>query len=72
MIDLAVHELSTTGSFLGGRDMTREMLAFSGGRGIVPRVELMPMSQVNEAIAKVRQNLARYRVVLVNDRAVLP
>jgi D-arabinose 1-dehydrogenase-like Zn-dependent alcohol dehydrogenase len=34
---------------------------------ILPRVELMPMSQVNEAIQRVRDNQARYRIVLVND-----
>jgi uncharacterized zinc-type alcohol dehydrogenase-like protein len=65
-VDLVVHQLSITGSFLGSRATVREMLAFAGEHGIAPRVELMPMSQVNEAILKVRQNLARYRVVLVN------
>ena len=65
--DLVAHELSMTGSFLGSRAQMREMLAFAQGHSIVPQVELMPMSQVNEAIQRVRDNQARYRIVLVND-----
>jgi D-arabinose 1-dehydrogenase-like Zn-dependent alcohol dehydrogenase len=30
-------------------------------------VELMPMSQVNTALQIVKENKARYRIVLVND-----
>jgi uncharacterized zinc-type alcohol dehydrogenase-like protein len=66
-IDLVVHELSVTGSFLGSRTRMREMLAFSQEHSIVPQVELMPMSQANEAIRRVRENQARYRIVLAND-----
>ncbi len=43
------------------------MLAFAQEHGITPLVELMPMSQVNEALRKVKENKARYRIVLVND-----
>lgn len=67
MVDFVVHQVSITGSFLGSRADMREMLAFSQQHGITPRVELMPMAQVNEAIDRVRRNQARYRVVLVND-----
>lgn len=66
-VDFVAHQLSITGSFLGSRADMREMLAFAQEHAITPRVELMPMSQVNEAILRVRQNQARYRVVLVND-----
>ncbi len=45
----------------------REMLAFAHANDITPMVEVMPMSQVNQAIQRVRENKARYRVVLVND-----
>ena len=45
----------------------REMLTFAAAQKITPKVELMPMSQVNEAIQQVKENRARYRVVLVND-----
>jgi uncharacterized zinc-type alcohol dehydrogenase-like protein len=65
--DLVVHELSITGSFLGNRAMMREMLLFAQSHNIKPRIELMPMSQINRAIEKLKQNKARYRIVLVND-----
>ncbi len=66
-VDFVAHQLSITASFLGSRADMREMLSFAQEHGIAPRVELMPMSQVNEAMLRVRQNKARYRVVLVND-----
>ncbi len=66
-VDLVAHQLSITGSFLGSRADMREMLGFAQEHGITPRIELMPMSQANEAILRVRENKARYRVVLVND-----
>ncbi len=67
--DLVAHQLSITGSFLGNRATMREMLSFAQTHGIVPKVELMPMREVNEAIRKVKENKARYRIVLVNDTA---
>jgi uncharacterized zinc-type alcohol dehydrogenase-like protein len=65
--DLVAHQLSITGSFLGNRATMREMLSFAQVQGIAPEVELMPMSQVNEAIRRLKENKARYRIVLVND-----
>lgn len=67
LTDLVVHQLSITGSFIGNRAAMREMLSFSQEHRITPEVELMPMTQVNEAIRTVRDNKARYRIVLVND-----
>ena len=67
--DLVVHELSITGSFVGNRATMREMLSFAQAHGIKPWIELMPMSRINEAIERVKQNKARYRIVLVNDIA---
>ena len=67
--DLVAHQLSITGSFLGNRATMQEMLSFAQVHRIVPTVELMPMTQVNEAIQKVKENRARYRIVLVNDRS---
>jgi uncharacterized zinc-type alcohol dehydrogenase-like protein len=69
--DLVAHQLSITGSFLGNRATMREMLSFSQAHDIAPWIELMPMSQVNEAIQRVKQNKARYRIVLVNDMDAL-
>jgi len=66
-VDLVSHELSIVGSFLGTQAEMREMLNFSFAHNIKPILELMPMSQVNQAIEKLRQNKVRYRIVLVND-----
>lgn len=66
--DLVAHQLSITGSFLGNRATMQEMLSFAQVHRIVPTVERMPMAQVNEAIQKVKENKARYRIVLVNDK----
>lgn len=68
-MELVVHQNSITGSLLGSRATMREMLAFVQARGIRPLVELMPMSRVNEAIRRLKENRARYRIVLVNDDA---
>jgi uncharacterized zinc-type alcohol dehydrogenase-like protein len=68
-MELVIHQVSMTGSLLGSRATMREMLAFAEERGIRPRVELMPMSQVNEAIERMKENRARYRIVLTNDDA---
>lgn len=65
--DLVAHELSITGSFLGNRATMPEMLAFAQVHGITPRVEPMAMSDVNDAIDRVKENQARYRIVLTND-----
>lgn len=65
--NLVAHELSMTGSLIGNPPTMREMLAFAQEHRITPMVELMPMSQVNKALRRVRDNKARYRIVLVND-----
>lgn len=70
-VDLVVHQQSFTGSFLGSRTVMREMLEFAQERGIKPEVETMAMSQVNEAIRRVKEGKARYRIVLVNEPARL-
>jgi uncharacterized zinc-type alcohol dehydrogenase-like protein len=68
--DLVAHQLSITGSFLGNRATMREMLSFAQAHHITPMVETMPMSKVNEALQRVKENKARYRIVLVNEPAV--
>jgi uncharacterized zinc-type alcohol dehydrogenase-like protein len=65
--DLVAHQLSISGSFLGNRVTMRHMLTFAHGHGIKPEVELLPMSQVNEAIQRVKDNKGRYRIVLYNE-----
>ena len=66
-LELVVHQFSITGSFIGSRAGMKEMLSFAQEQGIAPEVELMPMSQANDAIRRVRKNQARYRIVLFND-----
>ncbi len=65
--DLVAHQLSITGSFLGNRTTMQEMLSFAQTHNIKPKVELMPMTKVNEALRKVKEGKARYRIVLFND-----
>ncbi len=60
-----MHQQSITGSFIGNRAMMREMLSFAQQHSIRPKIELMPMAKVNEAIQRVKENMARYRIVLV-------
>lgn len=66
-VDLVAHELSIVGSFLGTQADMLNMLQFAQLANIQPMIEIMPMSQVNQAIQKVKQNQARYRIVLVNE-----
>lgn len=55
---------SVTGSITGGLPYLREMLGFAAQHQIGAMAEVVPMSQVNAAIEKVRKNTARYRMVL--------
>jgi len=65
--NLVAHDLSIVGSLLGNPPTMRAMLSFAQEHGITPLVELMPMSQVNEALQIVKDGKARYRIVLVNE-----
>jgi uncharacterized zinc-type alcohol dehydrogenase-like protein len=56
-----------TGSVIGSPATMKRMLAFAGEKKIAPIVERMPMSRVNDAIARVRAGQARMRVVRVVD-----
>ncbi len=64
--NLVAHELTITGSLIGNSSTMRAMLSFAQAHSIRPAVELMPMSEVNAALQKVKENKARYRIVLVN------
>jgi len=66
IIDLIFGQKSVSGSLIGGRAMIQEMLEFSARNNIKAKTEAMPMEKVNEAIKKVRDNKARYRMVLTN------
>ncbi|MCG8433954.1 MAG: NAD(P)-dependent alcohol dehydrogenase [Gammaproteobacteria bacterium] len=57
---------SIAGSSIGGTEDLKRTLAYADEHDIKPKVDLLPMSQVNAGISKVRNNMARYRVVLEN------
>jgi uncharacterized zinc-type alcohol dehydrogenase-like protein len=62
--ELVAHELVIMGSLVGSPAVMRQMLSFAQRHNITPEVECMPMQQVNEALLKIKENRARYRVVL--------
>ena len=64
---LVAHDLTISGSLLGDPGTMRQMLAFAHEHHITPMVELMPMSRINEAIHRVQENKARYRIVLTSQ-----
>lgn len=65
-LPLILGRKSVFGSPVGSPSQIREMLEFSARHGIEPMTETMPMAAVNEALDRVRQNKARYRMVLTN------
>lgn len=52
------------GSMIGGRRLINDMLRFSARHNIAAKTEVLPLSEVNAALDKVRNNSARYRMVL--------
>jgi alcohol/geraniol dehydrogenase (NADP+) len=59
-------QASVCGSVIGGRPAIREMLEFAARHGITAQTEVMPMSAVNQAIARLKENKVHYRIVLKN------
>lgn len=60
---------SISASPLGSPATTATMLDFCVRHQIAPIIERFPMSQVNEAMARLESGKARYRIVLENDLA---
>ncbi len=54
------------GSDIGSPTAIREMLTFAAEHGIGAEVETAPMTEVNSALLRVRENRVRYRMVLTN------
>ena len=54
------------GSAIGSPGAIRDMLALAAAKGITALTERMRMTEANAALERTRQNLARYRMVLVN------
>lgn len=57
---------SMSGSSIGSPEDIRQMLEFSARHQIQAQIEKFPMAQVNEAMARLKRNQARYRIVLEN------
>ena len=53
--------MQVVGSIVGGRADLQEMLQFCAVSGVKPQCETMPLSRINEAVAKMLANKARYR-----------
>lgn len=58
---------TVAGSTTGSPAQLRKMIDFSARKQILPRVEMFPMSQINQAIQHLKEGKARYRIVLKND-----
>ena len=58
---------SVTGSSTGSPAALRQLLQFAARKNIAPQIELYPMSQINDAIARLHSGKARYRIVLKAD-----
>lgn len=52
------------GSLIGGIKETQEMLDFCGKHGIVSEVEVIQMSQINEAYVRMQKSDVKYRFVI--------
>lgn len=55
---------SLAGSMIGGIRETQEMLDFCAENGIVSDIELIPMSEINNAYTRMIKNDVRYRFVI--------
>lgn len=64
VIDLLIGRKSLTSAGSGGRGYTQDMLDFCGEHSIIPDIEVLPSSQVNDALDRLSRNDVRYRFVL--------
>jgi uncharacterized zinc-type alcohol dehydrogenase-like protein len=55
---------SISGSPVGSPTTIKQMLDFAAQHKIEPMIEVMPLSEVNKALAKLERGDARYRIVL--------
>ena len=69
MHSIVPSEKTMVGSYLGPYDDYAEMFAFCAEHNIRPQIECVPLEEANVAIQKVRDNAARYRMVLVMPEA---
>lgn len=58
-------QIRLTGSLIGTRDDMDAMLRFAADHGIAPVVEIHPLEQVNDVLAKLRNGTVNLRAVLI-------
>jgi len=63
-IDLIWGQRRVTGSPTGSPVRISEMLEFSARHNVLPQTEHFPLERVNEALDRLREGKARYRIVL--------
>lgn len=64
MFTLFTNQRSFAGSTIGGIAETQEMLEFCAEHGIVPEIEVIEASQINDAWERVLKSDVRYRFVI--------
>ena len=64
---LIMQQRSVSGSPVGSPAATERMLDFASRHNVVPQTEHFPMSNINEAFARLESGKARYRIVLDAD-----
>jgi uncharacterized zinc-type alcohol dehydrogenase-like protein len=64
---LIAQQRGVSGSLVGAPATIAATLEFASRHGITPRTEHFPMSQINEALARLEAGKARYRIVLDAD-----
>ena len=55
---------SIAGSIIGGIKETQEMLDFCGEHGVLPDIEMIEMSAINESFKRMEKNDVKYRFVI--------
>ncbi|KAG0240176.1 hypothetical protein BGW41_007158 [Actinomortierella wolfii] len=61
--------INFTGSLIGGRAITQEMLEFAAKHNVRPWIEKMPMSDANAAVKHMIEGSPRYRIVMYTEAA---
>jgi len=67
VFSLLLQQRSVSSSPTGSPVTIEEMLDFAARHNITPQTEHFPMSQINEAFARLESGKARYRIVLDAD-----
>ncbi|WP_237059685.1 NADPH-dependent aldehyde reductase Ahr [Microbulbifer sediminum] len=64
VFQLILGQRQVSGSPVGSPETIAQMLEFAGRHNIEPKVEMFPMSRVNDALDHLKSGKARYRIVL--------